>query len=162
MNRYEENCIGYELGNFLPPKYKGSEKCEMFFLLLQNPNPDKESEDFLVKLGKTRFLDGGFKSDCLKALVYLALGEGQLAIYDLKLSTRKNGTKYFDAVFFLEPLGIEYSMCDTWHYRYFKSRLHKREVKKEIVLKEDNKVVQIIDRRINADDYERIRTYYII
>lgn len=160
MGRYIENYIGYELGYFLSPKYKGSENCELFFLLLQNPNPNQNSENFFVKLGKTRFLNGDFKADCQKVLVYLSTENEQFTIYNIELSTNKNGEKYFDAVSFLDTLEIEYSLCDTSHYRYFKSNLRGSRVRKELILHENNTKFSVINRRINADDCESLTTYY--
>lgn len=64
--RYKADYVGYELGNFLPPDYRGHENCDVFFLLLQNPSPDTKAETFSVRLGKTRYLDDPFSSDCLK------------------------------------------------------------------------------------------------
>ena len=55
--RYEANYIGYELGNFLPPDYQGHEKCDVFFLLLQNLMPNRSVDTFCIKLGKSRFLE---------------------------------------------------------------------------------------------------------
>ena len=67
---YKADYIGYELGNFLHPRYQGHEKCDVFFLLLQNPNPNKEADTFCVKLGKSRYWDIPLFVDCLKVLVY--------------------------------------------------------------------------------------------
>lgn len=154
---YKANYIGYELGNFLPPMYKGCEKAGVFFLLLQKPISN-DGETFSVKLGKTRFLDGFFYTDCLKVLVYLCSNGGQFNIYNIELKKRRNGTKYFDAVDFLNQLGIAYEISDTANYRYFKSKLY--ESRGELILNEGESKFSVIHRRINADDYERLSIYY--
>lgn len=156
--RYEANYIGYELGNFLPPEYQGHEKCDVFFLLLQNPIPNRNAETFCVKLGKSRFLDGNFYADCLKVLIYFEIGGGQFSVQDIALNKKRDGTKYFDAIAFLNQMGVEYQISDTAHYRYFKSRLH--ESKRELILEENESKFHIIMRRINADDFELLNTHY--
>lgn len=156
--KYEANYIGYELGNFLPPGYQGNEKCDVFFLLLQNPMPNRSADTFCVKLGKSRFLDGCFYADCLKALIYFEIDGGQFFVYDIELNIKRDGTKYFDAISFLNQMGVEYRINDIAHYRYFKSRL--RESRRELILEENESKFHIIKRRINADDFERLKTYY--
>lgn len=156
--KYEANYIGYELGNFLPPSYQGNEKCDVFFLLLQNPMPNRGADTFCVKLGKSRFLDGCFYADCLKALIYFEIDGGQFFVYDIELNTKRDGTKYFDAISFLDQMGVEYRINDIANYRYFKPRL--QESRRELILEENESKFHIIKRRINADDFERLKTYY--
>lgn len=150
--------FGYELGNFLLPKYPEWEGCDVFFLLLQHTIRENAQEKFSIKLGKTRWLSGDFYSDCLKVLVYLETGGGKYDIYDIDLKKKKDGTRFFDASPFLDNLGIEYEPVDTSHYRYFKSRLD--EYRKELVIDDAEGSFSIIDRPINADDYESLRTFY--
>lgn len=148
---------GYELGNFLVPKI---DNIGMFFLMLQKPLHYKDVDDgvqsFQVKLGKTRFLNGDFSTECLKVLVYYATEGGYFSIYDISLSEKKDGTKYFDAVSFLNQLKLEYKENDLQHYRYFKSRL--RDIRQDIRIN-DSSTVSFIHRRINADDYEMSKTF---
>lgn len=151
---YKANYIGYELGNFLLPDYKGHEKCDVFFLLLQNPKPADDCETFTVKLGKTRGLNDEFFADCLKVLIYLERDGGQFSIHPVELKTKNDGTKYFDAESFLNQIGIEYKAVDTHNYRYFKARLYK--YRKELIIKEDASEFSVIHRRINADDVESL------
>ena len=155
--RYKADYIGYELGNFLHPRYQGHEKCDVFFLLLQNPAPDKDADTFCAKLGKTRYLDVPFYVDCLKVLVYFEVDGGQFSVHPINLKTKKDGTKYFDAEAFLKQMGVEHEMADTSDYRYFKSRL--RESRREIIMKEDFSEFSIIHRRISADDFESLAVH---
>lgn len=154
---YKPNYIGYELGYYLLPKYKGYKNCDFFFVLLQNPYPDENAEQFSVKLGKTRSLDGKFYADCKKVLVYLTIDDGVFTVYDIELKRKKDGTLFFDAVAFLEQLNIEYEMRDTSNYRHFKARLDEKKL--ELILQDDNSQVSIIHRRICADDVETIKDY---
>lgn len=155
--RYKADYIGYELGYFLLPDYTGHEKCDVFFLLLQNPIPDTNAETFGIRLGKTRSLDAPFYSDCLMVLVYLAVDGGRFSVYPVNLKEKKDGSKYFDAESFLKQMGIEYKPADTAGYRYFKRRL--RESRREIIMKEDSDEFSIIHRRINADDFESLTVH---
>lgn len=154
---YKSDYIGYELGNFLLPDYKGHENCDAFFLLLQNPSPDINADTFCVKLGKARYLDGPFYSDCLRVLIYCEVDGGCFSIYHINLKTKKEGSRYFDAESFLNQLSVEYKVTDTSHYRYFKSRLH--ESRREIIINEDSSEFAIIHRRINADDFELLSVH---
>lgn len=156
--RHIADHIGYELGNFLPPRYSGYEKSDVFFLLLQNPTPNYSTEKFSVKLGKTRFLNGEFYTDCLKALLYFAIDGGRFFICDIQLNVKKDGSKFFDAIAFLDQMGVEYEVSDVSHYRYFKSRLY--ECKRELILNEDPSKFFIIRRRISPDDFERVEAHY--
>lgn len=155
--RYEADYIGYELGNFLLPDYRGHEKCDVFFLLLQKPIPNTNAESFYVKLGKTRYLEGPFYSDCLKVLVYFAVDGGQFSVHPINLQTRKDRISFFDAESFLLQRGVEHKLVDISHYRYFKSRLS--DCRREIIIKEDFSEFSIIHRRINADDFESLTVH---
>ena len=155
--RFNADYWGYELGHFLPPEV---DDIGRFFILLQKPMHYYEENDdtFLVKLGKSRFLDKNFKIDCLKVLVYSS-SSGEFNLHNIELKSKKDGTKYFDAVSFLDSLGIKYKINDTSNYRHFKSRLSKT----EITFNEELKKVGFIHRRINADDYESIDHYaYVV
>ena len=154
---YEPNYIGYELGYYLCPAYKGYVDCNIFYILLQNPKPDKNAEMFSVKLGKTRTLDKMFYSDCKKVLIYLTIDGGTFTVYDIELSRKKDGTLFFDAVSFLEQLNIEYEMQNTSYYRYLKARLQENRL--ELILQEDYSEISIIHRRISSDDREFLRVY---
>lgn len=54
-------------------------------------------------------------------------------------------------------MGIEHKVADTAHYRYFKTRLC--ESRREIIMKEDLSEFSIINRRINADDFESLTVH---
>lgn len=88
--------------------------------------------------------------------MYYAAEGGFFSIYDIPLSEKKDGIKYFDAVSFLNQLKLEYKENDLQHYRYFKSRL--RDIRQDIRIN-DNSTVSFIHRRINADDYEMSKTF---
>ena len=128
-----------------------------FFVLLQKVLHYRDDDgNFTIKLGKYRFLDGEFKLSCQKVLVYLA-ESNTFILDDVKLKEKSDGTKYFDAISYLDSFGLKYVVNDTEHYRYFKSRLH--DIRSEIILNEETQRVGFIHRRINADDYERVQFY---
>ena len=156
--KYLADYIGYELGHFLLPKYSGAENCNVFFLLLQTPEQTGDAQPFRVKLGNSRFLKGNFCDDCLKVLLYFGTNGGMFSIFDIELKTHSDGTRFFDAVAFLNQIGVEYEMTDLKHYRYFSARL--QQYAKEIIIQEENlSSFSIIHREINEDDYERLNVY---
>lgn len=144
----------YELGAFLVPE---EDPIGNFFLLLQNPvHYCENGQGFMVKLGKYRYLDGEFQASCRKVLVYRA-DKASFTLCDIELEQRKDGTRYFDAVAFLDALGLKYRMNDTSHYRYFKARLYKSI--QHLKLDESAQKVGLIQKAISEDDRDVIRWY---
>ena len=154
-----KSYIGYELGHFLMPRYEGYHGGEVFFLLLQNIYSDPDAEEFFIKLGKTRLLGGDFHSDCLKVLLYLKCNDDeQFSIHNIEMTSNKDGRKVFDAVGFLDEMGIAYEANDTSHYRYFKSRLYQKA--REIRINTDKDFFAVVHKPIDADDYEKIHVFH--
>lgn len=154
-----KSYMGYELGHFLMPRYEGYHGGEVFFLLLQNIYSDPDAEEFFIKLGKTRLLGGDFHSDCLKVLLYLKCNnDEQFSVHNIELTSNKDGRKVFDAVGFLDKMGIAYEANDTSHYRYFKSRLYQKA--REIRINIDEDFFAVVHKPIDADDYEKIHVFH--
>lgn len=160
--RYNEDYKGYELGHYVTPRYKGYDG-GLFFLLLMDPNvnpyKDYDGEKFLIRLGKTRYLSQPFFTmDCTKVLLYLNINGGSFEVYDITFKQKKDGTKYFDAIEFLTKLNIQYEENTASGYRYFKSR--HRECFHSLILQENDDKFSEIQWAINADDHNRLCTYY--